>query len=76
MQHLIHELAFQDGSDYLFRHTDTKTTHLAHSPRAAQYAGNGDMYYPQITKNTCNISNDVKGKIFYWLMIFTQIMSI
>jgi len=62
VQHLIHELAFQDGSDYLFRHTDTRTTHLAHSPRAAQYAGNGDMPYPGITKNTCNISNDVKGK--------------
>lgn len=62
VQHLIHELGFQDGSDYLIRHTDTKTTHLAHSPRAAQYAGNGDMPYPGITKDTCHISNDVQDK--------------
>jgi len=62
VQHLINELGFQDGSDHIIRHTDTKTTHLAHSPRAAQYAGNGDMPYPGITKNTCKISNDVQGK--------------
>ncbi|SMN02473.1 hypothetical protein SPONN_1154 [uncultured Candidatus Thioglobus sp.] len=58
IQHVMWKLGFNDGSDYLVRHTDTKTTHLAHS----QYAGNGDMPYPGITKNTCNISNDVKGK--------------
>ncbi|MBD3831518.1 MAG: hypothetical protein IE890_13680 [Arcobacter sp.] len=62
MQHLINELGFQDGSDYIIRHTDTKTTHLAHSPRAAQYAGNGDMPYPGITKDTCHLSNNIRGK--------------
>lgn len=62
VQQLIAELGFQDGSNYITRHTDTKTTHLAHSPRAAQYAGNGSMPYPGITKETCSISNDVKGK--------------
>ena len=61
IQHIIEKKGFNDGSDYLVRHTDTKTTHLAHSPRGAQYAGNGDMPYPGITKNTCNISNDVNG---------------
>ena len=59
---IIEELGFIDGSNYIVRHTDTKTTHLAHSPRAAPYAGNGDMPYPGITKNTCNISSEVKGK--------------
>ncbi len=31
IQQLINELNFQDGSDYIVRHTDTKTTHLARS---------------------------------------------
>lgn len=62
VQYLIKELGFQDGSNYIVRHADTKTTHLAHTPRGAQYAGGGDMPYPGITKNTCNISGEVKGK--------------
>lgn len=62
IQEIIDELGFKDGSNYLLRHTNTKTTHLSHSPRGAPYAGDGDMPYPGITKNTCNISNDVKGK--------------
>ncbi len=64
---LIEELGFNDGSDYIIRHTDTKTTHLAHSKRGAEYAGDGSMPYPGITKDTCNISKDVKGK--YILLI-------
>ncbi len=62
IQNVIEELGFQDGSDYIVRHTDTKTTHLAHSSRGAPYAGNGEMPYPGITEDTCNISNDVEGK--------------
>jgi len=62
IQDLIKELKFQDGSNYIVRHTDTKTTHLTHSCRAAPYAGDGDMPYPGITKNTCSVSSDVKGK--------------
>ena len=62
IQELIKKLGFQDGSQYILRHTDTRTTHLSHSPRGAQYAGNGDMPYPGITNNTCNISSDVQGK--------------
>jgi len=58
VQHVINELGFNDGSNYIIRHTDTKTTHLAHT----QYGGNGDMPYPGITKNTCNISSKVKNK--------------
>ena len=53
---------FIDGSDYIIRHTDTKTTHLAHSPRAEQYAGDGSMPYEGITNDTCCISNNVRGK--------------
>jgi len=62
VQNLIKELGFNDGSIYITRHTDTKTTHLAHSLRGAQYAGNGNMPYPGITKDTCNISNQVRNK--------------
>jgi predicted amidophosphoribosyltransferase len=62
IQDIIKELGFNDGSNYMVRYINTKTTHLAHSPRATQYAGDGDMPYPGITKKTCNISNDVKGK--------------
>jgi len=58
IQDIVNELGFNDGSNYIIRHTDTKTTHLAHT----QYGGDGDMPYPGITKDTCNISNQVKNK--------------
>jgi len=47
-----------DGTDYITRHTDTRTTHLDRSG----YGGDGDLPYPGITKNTCTISSNVKGK--------------
>ena len=49
---------FSDGTDYIIRHTDTRTTHLDRSG----YGGDGDLPYPGITKKTCTISDDVKGK--------------
>ena len=49
---------FQDGTDYIIRHTDTKTTHMSKSC----YGGTGDMPYPGITKATCTISEEVRGK--------------
>lgn len=58
IQHVIWKLGFNDGSDYIVRHTGTITTHLNKSG----HGGYGDMPYPGITKNTCNISNDVNGK--------------
>ncbi|MDR2401429.1 MAG: phosphoribosyltransferase [Deferribacteraceae bacterium] len=47
---------FIDGSDYIIRHTDTRTTHLKN------YDKQGDMPYPGITEKTCNISEDAAGK--------------
>lgn len=47
-----------DGSDYIQRHTNTRTTHLCNS----SYAGSGDMPYPGITLDTCYLSTKVKGK--------------
>lgn len=58
IQELIKTLSFQDGSNYIVRHTDTRTTHLNRSG----YGGDGDMPYLGITKDTCSISNDVSGK--------------
>lgn len=62
IQKVIGELGFRDGSNYIIRHADTKTTHLAHSQRGSQYAGSGDLPYPGITQKTCRISNDVRSK--------------
>ncbi|MBR8709736.1 phosphoribosyltransferase [Bacteroides pyogenes] len=49
---------FTDGTDYIVRHTDTRTTHLDKSG----YGGNGNLPYPGITKDTCTISDKVNGK--------------
>lgn len=49
---------FIDGTNFIIRVVDTKTTHRARWG----HGGNGDMPYPQITINTCEISNNVKDK--------------
>lgn len=49
---------FDDGTDFIIRHTNTRTTHLDKSG----YGGDGDLPYPNITKDTCHISNAVNGK--------------
>ena len=58
IQRIIQDLGFEDGSNYIIRHTDTKTTHLSHT----EYAGSGSMPYPGITKDTCFISDEVREK--------------
>ncbi len=63
VKEIINELdGFIDGTDYITRHTNTKTTHLARSFRASLYAGTGKMPYVGITKDTCTISENVRGK--------------
>lgn len=55
----INELnGFSDGTTYIIRHTNTRTTHLDRSG----YGGDGDLPYPGITKKTCTISVNAKGK--------------
>lgn len=49
---------FFDGVDFITRQKNTKTTHRSR----AGYGGDGNMPYPGITKDTCNISNNVLGK--------------
>lgn len=49
---------FIDGTQYIIRRKNTKTTHLAKSG----YGGDGPMPYPGITKDTCDISAKIEGK--------------
>ncbi len=51
---------FYDGVDYIVRHTNSKTTHLP--PHTPNYNNDGESPYPRITIDTCNISDNVKGK--------------
>lgn len=51
---------FVDGIDSISRHTNTKTTHLP--PNTPNFNNDGDMPYPGITTQTCNISSTVSGK--------------
>lgn len=49
----------EDGIDVICRHTNTKTTHLSKS----SLENNGELPYPGITKNTCNINIEkIKNK--------------
>jgi len=50
---------FLKGTNFIVRHTDTKTTHLR---RGISGGGTGSSPYPGITKDTCSISNNVRSK--------------
>lgn len=43
---------FENGCNYIIRHTDTPTTHL----------GEKGVIYPGIIKETCNVSSEIEGK--------------
>lgn len=49
---------FDNGTRYIIRHTNTRTTHLDRNGEG----GDGNLPYPGITKDTCKISEKVKGK--------------
>ena len=51
---------FNDGTNYIARHTNTRTTHLRQPIEG--FNNDGSMPYPGITNATCHISNDVIGK--------------
>lgn len=51
---------FVDGTSYLRRHTNTKTTHLR--KEVPNYTNDGSEPYPGITTQTCNISPHVRDK--------------
>jgi hypothetical protein len=49
---------FTNGTKYITRHTNTRTTHLDRNGEG----GDGDLPFPGITKKTCTISDHVNGK--------------
>jgi len=49
-----------DGTDYIVRHTNTRTTHLG--VNTPNYKNDGATPYPGITSETCDISSDVGDK--------------
>lgn len=59
IQEVVQELhGFEDGTHDIIRHTNTSTTHLARRGNG----GDGKMPYIGITKETCNISDEIVGK--------------
>lgn len=55
---LVNKLnGFHNGTDYIKRHTNTKTTHLR-----GEEGGDGRSPYIGVTKNTCTISKEVQNK--------------
>lgn len=53
---------FFDGTDYIVRNKDTKTTHLQNAieqGRMPKYDNSGDMPYPGITNDTCELSHHI-----------------
>lgn len=51
---------FIDGTNYIIRHTNTKTTHLRQAMDG--FINDGSQPYVGITNDTCDISNEVIGK--------------
>lgn len=51
---------FSDGSDFIIRHTNTRTTHLRRPVDG--FENDGQMPYPGIAKDTCNFSTEISGR--------------
>ena len=51
---------FRNGTDYISRHTNTKTTHLPST--TPNYNNDGPAPYPEITNETCKISDNVRAR--------------
>jgi hypothetical protein len=51
---------FTDGTNYICRYDNTRTTHLPET--MSNYTNDGPMPFPGITEKTCKISPNVKGK--------------
>jgi hypothetical protein len=49
---------FSNGTTYIIRHTNTRTTHMDRSG----HGGDGELPYVGITKDTCRLDNQVTGK--------------
>jgi hypothetical protein len=56
---IAHRRGITDGTKYMRRNTDTRTTHLRNPIR--NYENDGPLPYPGITSETCEISPNVMG---------------
>lgn len=50
---------FRDGSTFILRHTNTRTTHL--KKPVDGFNNDGKMPYPGIARDTCNFSSQILG---------------
>lgn len=57
----VKNIGVVDGSRYIKRISDTKTTHLIRTKKG-DISGNGDLPYPGITKKTCRLCGSVRGR--------------
>lgn len=53
------QYGYQDGTDFIRRHTNTKTTHLRIQTNSEN---DGSMPYPGISKDTCTFSDEIAGR--------------
>jgi hypothetical protein len=51
---------FIDGTSFIVRHTNTKTTHLRRPMEG--FVNDGQEPYPGISLDTCNFSNNINGR--------------
>ena len=51
---------FADGSDFITRHTNTRTTHLRRPVDG--FENDGQMPYPGIASDTCDFSTKISGR--------------
>jgi len=51
---------FIDGTNYITRHTNTRTTHLRNAMEG--FVNDGRAPYTGITMETCNFSNNINGR--------------
>ena len=57
----VKNIGVVDGSRYIKRISDTKTTHLIRTKKG-DMGGDGDLPYPGITKKTCRLCGSVHGR--------------
>lgn len=66
---------YNDGIDYIIRHTNTRTTHLRKPIDG--FVNDGKLPYPGITLDTCHISSCVRGQDILLIDdIYTQTVNI
>ncbi len=57
----VKNIGVVDGSHYIKRISDTKTTHLIRTKKG-DMGGDGDLPYPGITKKTCRLCGSIRGR--------------